>query len=168
DDNLYSNDPLEPTAIKSTVLLRTTGQLDTNIAVREINGYIAANFPKNIRVTVGGAALVEGSTNRHVVNSVWVSITIAFIALFFIVSFFNRSFFSGLIGVIPLIALVLLNFAVMGFLRIKLNIATAMIASVSMGIGIDYTVHFMEAYKREAAAANYTGSIFLTSTAQAA
>jgi predicted RND superfamily exporter protein len=157
DDNSYSNDPLEPTAIKSTVLLRTVGQLDTNMAVREINGYIAENFPKNIRVTVGGAALVEGSTNRYVVNSVWVSITIAFIALFFIVSFFNRSFFAGLIGVIPLIALVLLNFAVMGFLGIKLNIATAMIASVSMGIGIDYTVHFMEAYKRETAVSNYQG-----------
>ncbi|MDR3357052.1 MAG: MMPL family transporter [Spirochaetaceae bacterium] len=157
DDNSYSNDPLEPTAIKSTVMLRTTGQLDTNTVVREINDYIAANFPKNLRVTVGGAALVEGSTNRYVVNSVWVSMIIAFFALFFIVSFCNRSVFAGLIGVIPLIALVLLNFAVMGFLGIRLNIATAMIASVSMGIGIDYTVHFMEAYKREAYASNFSG-----------
>ena len=32
-----------------------------------------------------------------------------------------------------------------------------MIASVSMGIGIDYTVHFMEAYKKEAADANHSG-----------
>ncbi|MDR2803980.1 MAG: MMPL family transporter [Treponema sp.] len=157
DDNAYSNDPLEPTAIKSTVMLRTTGQIDTGEVTREINGYIDANFPKNVEVTVGGAAIVEGSTNQYVVNSVWVSMIIAFVALFFIVSFFNRSVFAGLIGVIPLIALVLLNFAVMGFLGIRLNIATAMIASVSMGIGIDYTVHFMEAYKREAAATSYTG-----------
>ncbi|MDR0685452.1 MAG: MMPL family transporter [Spirochaetaceae bacterium] len=157
DDNSYSNDPLEPTAIKSTVMLRTTGQLDTNTVVREINDYIGANFPKNVKVTVAGAALVEGSTNRYVVNSVWVSMIIAFAALFFIVSFFNRSVFAGLIGVIPLIALVLLNFAVMGFLGIRLSIATAMIASVSMGIGIDYTVHFMETYKKEAADANHSG-----------
>ncbi|MDR2444507.1 MAG: MMPL family transporter [Spirochaetaceae bacterium] len=156
DDNSYSNDPLEPTAIKSTVMLRTTGQLDTNTVVHEINDYIGANFPKNVKVTIAGAALVEDSTNRYVVNSVWVSMIIAFVALFFIVSFFNRSVFAGLIGVIPLIALVLLNFAVMGFLGIRLSIATAMIASVSMGIGIDYTVHFMEAYKREAAA-NHSG-----------
>jgi predicted RND superfamily exporter protein len=69
--------------------------------------------------------------------------------LFFIVSFFNKSLLAGLIGVLPLASLVLLNFAVMGFFGIKLNIATAMIASLTMGIGIDYTVHFMEAYKRE-------------------
>ncbi|MDR2795837.1 MAG: MMPL family transporter [Spirochaetaceae bacterium] len=162
DDNSYSNDPLEPTAIKSTVMLRTTGQLDTGMVVREINDYIDANFPKNIKVTVAGGALVEGSTNRYVVNSVWVSMIIAFIALFFIVSFFNRSVFAGMIGVIPLVALVLLNFAVMGFLGIRLNIATAMIASVSMGIGIDYTVHFMEAYKHEAAAANYMGDFLFS------
>jgi predicted RND superfamily exporter protein len=156
DDNSYSNDSFSPTAIKSTVLLRTTGQLDTGIVVRAINDYIDANFPKNIKVTVAGAALVEGSTNRYVVNSVWVSMIIAFIALFLIVSSFNRSVFAGLVGVIPLVALVLFNFAIMGFLGIRLNIATAMIASVSMGIGIDYTVHFMEAYKREAAFSGYT------------
>jgi predicted RND superfamily exporter protein len=37
----------------------------------------------------------------------------------------------------------------MGFLGIKLNIGTSMVASVSIGIGIDYTIHYMEAYKRE-------------------
>jgi predicted RND superfamily exporter protein len=157
-DNTYSNDPLEPTAIKSTVMLRTVGQLDTGVVVDAINEYIKANFPDNIRTVVGGAALVEGSTNRYVVNSVWTSMIIAFIALFIIVSVCSRSIFAGLIGVIPLIALVLLNFAVMGFLGFKLNIATAMIASISMGIGIDYTVHFMETYKREALMAGTVGN----------
>jgi predicted RND superfamily exporter protein len=38
----------------------------------------------------------------------------------------------------------------MGFTGIKLNIGTAMISSLTMGIGIDYTIHFMEAYKRAA------------------
>jgi predicted RND superfamily exporter protein len=37
----------------------------------------------------------------------------------------------------------------MGFLGIKLNIGTSMVAAVSVGIGIDYTVHFIEAFKRE-------------------
>jgi predicted RND superfamily exporter protein len=42
-----------------------------------------------------------------------------------------------------------MNFAIMGFLGIKLNIGTSMVAAVSVGIGIDYTVHFIEAFKRE-------------------
>jgi predicted RND superfamily exporter protein len=45
--------------------------------------------------------------------------------------------------------LVLCNFGVMGLFGIKLNIATAMISSLTMGIGIDYTIHMLEGYKRE-------------------
>jgi predicted RND superfamily exporter protein len=37
----------------------------------------------------------------------------------------------------------------MGFAGIKLNLGTSMVAAVSIGIGIDYTIHYMEAYKRE-------------------
>jgi predicted RND superfamily exporter protein len=55
----------------------------------------------------------------------------------------------GLIGIIPLSITILINFAVMGFLGIKLNIGTSMVASVSVGIGIDYTIHYIEAFKRE-------------------
>ncbi|GHV43888.1 hypothetical protein AGMMS49546_26820 [Spirochaetia bacterium] len=38
---------------------------------------------------------------------------------------------------------------VLMFLGIKLNIGTSMVASVSIGIVIDYTIHYIEAYKRE-------------------
>jgi hypothetical protein len=41
---------------------------------------------------------------------------------------------------------ILINFAVMGFFGIKLDISTAMVASVAIGIGIDYTIHFMSNY----------------------
>jgi predicted RND superfamily exporter protein len=37
----------------------------------------------------------------------------------------------------------------MGFTGIKLNIGTSMVASLSIGIGIDYTIHCIEAFKRE-------------------
>jgi predicted RND superfamily exporter protein len=37
----------------------------------------------------------------------------------------------------------------MGFAGIKLNLGTSMVASVSIGIGIDYSIHFIEAFKRE-------------------
>ena len=45
----------------------------------------------------------------------------------------------------------------MGYLGITLNIGTSMVASVSVGIGIDYTIHFIEAFKREYLAAKGAG-----------
>ncbi|MDR0569090.1 MAG: MMPL family transporter [Spirochaetaceae bacterium] len=145
----YANDPLEPTAIRTMVQLRVIGQADTARAVSEMRNFIQANVPEYIETVIGGAALVEASLNALVVQSLWTSIVIALIFLFGIIAVSNRSLAAGLIGVAPLLLLMLLNFAVMGFLGIKLNIGTAMIASLTMGIGIDYTIHYLEAYKRE-------------------
>ncbi|MDR2362905.1 MAG: MMPL family transporter, partial [Spirochaetaceae bacterium] len=145
----YANDPLEPTAIKSTIQMRTTGQEDTDAAIAEIHRFAEANFPKDLKVTVGGSALVEGSINRLVVQSQLSSVLISLLAVFLIIALSNRSVAAGLIGIAPLSIAILINFAVMGFLGIKLNIGTAMVASISVGIGIDYTIHYMEAYKRE-------------------
>jgi predicted RND superfamily exporter protein len=145
----YANDPLEPTAIKTTVQLRTLGQEDTDRALAEIDNYVKANFPDTLRVIVGGSAHVENSLNRLVVQSQLISVFISLIAVFIIIALSNRSFLAGWIGIAPLSISILINFAVMGFLGIKLNIGTSMVASVSVGIGIDYTIHYIEAYKRE-------------------
>jgi predicted RND superfamily exporter protein len=62
-----------------------------------------------------------------------------------IVALSYRSFVAGIIAAVPLSIAILCNFAVMGFLGIKLNIGTALIASLAVGIGIDYTIHFIRA-----------------------
>ncbi|MDR1470271.1 MAG: MMPL family transporter [Spirochaetaceae bacterium] len=144
----YTNDPFEPTAIRSVVQLSTVGERDTNAVVSAINAYVNEHFPPYITVTVGGVALVEISTNHSVVQSVWTSMAIAFIGLFIIVAWVNRSIAMGFLGVLPLLIIIVINFAVMGVTGIKLNIGTAMIFSLTMGIGIDYTIHFLEAMKR--------------------
>ncbi|MDR1250174.1 MAG: MMPL family transporter [Treponema sp.] len=145
----YANDSLEPTAIRTTVQLRALGEEDTDRVIREIEQYTAANFPKDIRVTLGGSALVEASLNRLVVQSQLISVITSLFLVFIIIAVSNRSLLAGIIGIIPLSISILINFAVMGFLGIKLNIGTSMVASVSVGIGIDYTIHYIEAYKRE-------------------
>jgi predicted RND superfamily exporter protein len=48
----------------------------------------------------------------------------------------------------------------MGFLGIKINLGTALISGLVVGIGIDYTIHFIEFFKHEYQA----GSDFLRRT----
>jgi predicted RND superfamily exporter protein len=145
----YANDPLSPTAIKNTVQLRTVGDKDTAKVINSIRSFIADNFPDYIKTTIGGSALVESSLNRLVVQSQLSSVIFSIIMVFFIVALSNRSLAAGVIGIAPLSISILVNFAVMGFMGIKLNLGTSMVASVSVGIGIDYTIHYMEAFKRE-------------------
>jgi len=157
----YANDSLSPTAIKTTVQLRTRGNIDSARAVDKIRGYIKDNFPGNINIIIGGSALVEASLNELVVESQIISVIFSVILVFLLVSLFNRSFMAGLVGIAPLCICILINFAVMGFAGIKLNIGTSMMASLCVGIGIDYAIHYIEAYKREYKAAGRKGDFIL-------
>jgi predicted RND superfamily exporter protein len=145
----YANNPLEPTAIKTTIQLRTTGDADTKAVIARMRSYIDANFPKTVKVSIGGPALVESALSGLVVQSQIVSVAVSVLMVFIIVAASNKSLIAGLIGSLPLLISILINFAVMGFLGIKLNLGTSLVASVSVGIGIDYTIHFIDAYKRE-------------------
>jgi predicted RND superfamily exporter protein len=153
----YANDALEPTAIRTTVQLRTTGDADTKAAIARMRAYIGANFPDTVRVKIGGPALVESALSGLVVQSQIISVAVSILMVFIIIALSNKSLVAGLIGSIPLCISILINFAVMGFLGIKLNLGTSLVASVSVGIGIDYTIHFMDAYKREYRASHGEG-----------
>jgi predicted RND superfamily exporter protein len=148
-DESMSNDPLEPTAIETVILVNSQWQNDTTNVIEAINNYVAANFPKNVRVLVGGGATQMGAITDLVTSSQIISLIIAVLAVLVIVALSNKSLVAGLIAALPLTIAILCDFAVMGFFGITLNLATAMIASLTVGIGIDYTIHFMESFKRE-------------------
>ena len=149
DDSGYANDPLEPTAIRTMVQLRTVGNKDSQAVIDMIKEYIAANFPKNAEVIIGGGITYEMAVTDLIFNSQLISIFVSVLIVFLIVAFSNKSLIAGFIGAVPLTLAILCNFAVMGFLGIKLSLGTALISSLAVGIGIDYTIHFIEFFKRE-------------------
>jgi predicted RND superfamily exporter protein len=164
DDSEYSNDPFEPTAIKTIIQLRTIGDKDTNAIIDIINTYIMHNFPETVRVMIGGGAIQEGAVTDLIVNSQIISLVVSVLVVFVIIALSNRSFVAGIIAAAPLAIAILGNFAVMGFFGIKLNIGTALIASLAVGIGIDYTIHFIEFFKHEYTADHSDGMGFLHRT----
>lgn len=59
-----------------------------------------------------------------------------------------RSLRIGLISLFPNVFPVILVIGAMGVLRIPINIGTAMIASVSMGLTVDSTIHYVTSFER--------------------
>jgi len=149
DLGTFADDPLEPKAIRMEIQLRTVGQIDTDRAIDAIHAYVNERFPKDMKVEIAGTALVEKSLNALVVQSQLVSVALSLLMVFLILSVYYRSAIAGLIGLAPLSISILTNFAVMALAGIKLNIGTAMVASIAVGIGIDYTIHYMAAYHHE-------------------
>ena len=149
DEILYSNDPFEPTSLRTMIQIRATSSREIQDVIGIIKEYINVNFPKNVKVMIGGSATQETAVTELIFNSQLISIFISVIMVFLIIAFSNRSVTAGIIGAAPLALAILCNFAVMGFIGIKLTLGTALISSLSVGIGIDYTIHFIEFFKRE-------------------
>lgn len=77
-----------------------------------------------------------------------VSFAIAAGGIFLFMSFAFRSFRIGFISIIPNLFPILLVIGSLGWLGIPVNIGTAMIASVSMGLTIDASIHYIAGYQR--------------------
>jgi uncharacterized protein len=63
-----------------------------------------------------------------------------------------RSVRMGLALLIPNVVPIVLVIGAMGWIGLPINIATAMIASVSMGLTIDSSIHYLAGYRRARAA----------------
>lgn len=77
------------------------------------------------------------------------SFCIAFVLVFGLIGLAFRSLRITLICVLPNLAPVLLVLGYMGFAQIPLDIGTAMIAAVLLGIVVDDTIHFVSRFRRE-------------------
>ncbi len=96
-----------------------------------------------------GMPIIFTHMDDSLIKSQFQSILIAIALVALLLMFQLRSFIGGLIAVTPIIVTVLLNFAVMSYLNVPLDIATILVASIAIGVGIDYTIHFTNRFKEE-------------------
>jgi hypothetical protein len=75
------------------------------------------------------------------------SLLISLVLVVILLTLMFRQFSIGLIGAVPITITALMSFGVMGLLNIPLSTTTALLASIAIGIGIDYAVHFIERYR---------------------
>ena len=98
---------------------------------------------------IGGYGLVSADLADLVVNGQVLSLVIALLVVFLLLSLLFRSLSAGIIGSVPLALAMTFLFGWMGYLGIKLDIATALLSSIMIGVGVDYTIHFLWRYKSE-------------------
>jgi uncharacterized protein len=96
---------------------------------------------------VGGQAVIFNQLATTIINGQVSSILFAFVAIILLVIVLFRSFRAGLLASIPLAVSMVLGFGVMGASGIRLDIATAIISSIVMGTGVDFTIQFLWKYR---------------------
>jgi len=119
--------------VKSTVLLDSEGK------ARPWQGHVTGMF------------VLYANMLASLVGSQWQTITAVLILVFLMLAILLRSPRAAAVGMVPNILPIVLVLGIMGLLGIHLDMATIMIASISLGIAVDGTIHYCVRYRAELA-----------------
>jgi len=111
--------------------------------------YFPENDPYVEKIVVSGLPAINMTMNRMLFTQQIQSIVFTLVIVFLCCVFMLRSFFGGLMCIVPITMTVLINMGIMGWYDFPINYSTVLIASIAIGVGIDYSIHFIERFKME-------------------
>ena len=109
--------------------------------VKYMDKFILENSTEECTIEVTGLPHVYEKLNDSLLKSQFSSLLIAIIMILIIVGLILKSFSKGVYATIPIIVTIIVLFGFMGITGIPLDIATVLVASVALGIGVDYSIH---------------------------
>jgi len=112
----------------------------------KMNKFIQENNSENIKIELTGMPSVYVKLNNSLIQSQASSLILAIIMVLLIVGLMLRSISKGVYATIPIIATIMILFGFMGITGIPLDIATVLVGSIALGIGIDYSIHIITGF----------------------
>ena len=127
--------------------VNSTSSSDIKALTEQTNAYIASSGTADLFPVVTGFVTILGTLVDMVVYGQLFSLAASLVLIFFVATGLFRSAIGGLFISLPLVFAVLVVFGLMGHFGIELNIATAMLSSIVIGVGVDYVIHFLWHYR---------------------
>jgi hydrophobe/amphiphile efflux-3 (HAE3) family protein len=126
--------------------LETSSTKALNRVIAQIAGLVKDNpYVK----TIGGFGLILSEMAYEVVKGQFISLALAILVVGVLLMLLFRSIMAGVIAAIPLGLSMTVLFGLMGVFGIELNIATALLSSIMIGVGVDYTIHYLWRFRQE-------------------
>jgi uncharacterized protein len=128
--------------------LNVNGASEINRVINLIEDEAAGRDLLDLSVTVGGFGRLFGDQERLLIQGQVRGLAGAVVLIFALMAILWRSVPSSAVCMIPNLAPIVVIFSLMGLFGIWLDMATAMIASVAVGIAVDDTIHVYHGYRR--------------------
>ena len=138
------SDELDKGIIQSKFASIETSEIDAFTG--KMNQFIEENTMENCRIRFTGIPPLYVRLNNSLVKSQYSSLIIAIVMVLLIVGIIMRSFSSGIYATIPIISTIIVLLGFMGYTGIPLDIATVLVGSIALGIGIDYSIHVISGF----------------------
>ena len=132
-------------------LMKTFSTIEVPGIVENINEFIDKNIYSSnddLKFELTGMMIFIVDFMWLVIKSSAISIGLSLLVIFCISTLFFRSWRYGLMSVIPLLGAITLNFGLMGWFGIELTHLTAILSSIILGVGVDFTIHYITEYQR--------------------
>ncbi len=127
---------------KAHILIRLSNPENTIIQnVKARINVLTSAIPAEI--TIGGYAIIMTDFSDSIIKGQVLSLLSALITVFLLLAIIFRSTKGGLIGSIPLAVSIVILFGFMGLAGIALDAATALLSSVMIGVGVDFTIQYI-------------------------
>jgi len=100
------------------------------------------------KASVTGMMVVLRDLVYLIVESSIISIVASVLVIGLIASVFFKRLLWGVMAIIPLSVAIIINFGFMGLAGISLSHVTALLASIIIGVGVDFAIHYISQYRR--------------------
>mgnify|MGYP006079945943 FL=1 len=133
-----------------TSLLNSISTKESVEMVAELESFIEENVTSDLEIKISGMVVFLRDFVDLVVRSSFMSIGLSIIIIFIIAWIFFGSVRWGLLSVIPLVSAIILNFGLMGHFEVHLSHMTALLTSIIIGVGVDFAIHYIAEFRRNA------------------
>lgn len=131
-------------------VIESDPELNRNQLISEISEGMQSNFGlTSEQVQITGLLVMYNNVLQSLYESqiLTLGVVLGAIMIMFLILF--RSMRIAVLCIIPNIIAAALVLGIMGWLNIPLDIMTITIAAISVGIGVDNTIHYMHRFRRE-------------------
>ena len=117
--------------------------------ISDLRMFVPQHFPPEYTVHVGGGMAQGAALNEVMVRGKLLNIGVIATSIYLISSVVLRSALAGIFVLIPLVLAVIANFGIMGWTSIRLDIGTAAVSAMAVGVGADYAIYVIYRLREE-------------------
>jgi uncharacterized protein len=143
-------DPAHRVAVLRVYLKEDSTRFAEELIAR-LQARLPGALPPGIRVEITGSLASSEAMNEVMVHGKILNIVQIAAIILCVASLTLRSLTGGILVAIPLALAVVTNFGVMGLFAVPLDIGTATISAMAVGIGADYAIYFLFRLREELA-----------------
>lgn len=116
--------------------------------VKRLEAHLASQAEPGVGYTVAGFGRLLADQETLLVQGQISSLAGSLLTIFLVFTLMFRSLKGGLICLLPNLSPVIFTYAILVLLGLRLDIATALIAAVAIGVAVEDTIHLYSGYRR--------------------